>query len=217
MSAVINKLILLSNHTIQARALGLCIAPKLRVDLTIVDTNSQPFKLNYNKDTLILVDLSKLDNETKLVLQKKLNKRPSSIALVNTKEHITLDEIANWPNICGYINFDDNFDVICKGIKAMMAGETWFSPHIISQLIDYYRKHHDEDEDSNSEQKSDISLTYREKEILAALTKTASNREIAHQLFISETTIKSHLYNIFRKLNVQNRQQAISWANSNLH
>jgi ATP/maltotriose-dependent transcriptional regulator MalT len=40
----------------------------------------------------------------------------------------------------------------------------------------------------------------------------ASNTEIADTLFVSEHTIKSHLYNVFKKLNVKNRLQAVSWA-----
>lgn len=40
----------------------------------------------------------------------------------------------------------------------------------------------------------------------------ASNVEIADSLFVSEHTVKSHLYNVFKKLNVKNRIQAVSWA-----
>jgi ATP/maltotriose-dependent transcriptional regulator MalT len=42
----------------------------------------------------------------------------------------------------------------------------------------------------------------------------ASNTEIADSLFVSEHTVKSHLYNVFKKLNVKNRLQAVSWARS---
>ncbi|MGL5284056.1 MAG: LuxR C-terminal-related transcriptional regulator, partial [Plesiomonas shigelloides] len=59
-------------------------------------------------------------------------------------------------------------------------------------------------------------LTFREKEILEQLRSGASNMEIASMLFVSEHTIKSHLYNLFRKINVRNRTQAIYWAEENL-
>ena len=55
---------------------------------------------------------------------------------------------------------------------------------------------------------SSESLSERELEVLQWLTSGASNREIGEHLFISESTVKRHVYNIFGKLNVQNRTQA---------
>lgn len=52
-------------------------------------------------------------------------------------------------------------------------------------------------------------LTAREKEVLALVAKGASNNEIAAKLFLREVTVKTHLNNIFKKLNVTNRTQAV--------
>ena len=54
--------------------------------------------------------------------------------------------------------------------------------------------------------------TWREQGYITHLMTGASNTEIADSLFVSEHTIKSHLYNVFKKLNVKNRLQAVSWA-----
>ncbi|MDG2667270.1 cyclic-di-GMP-binding transcriptional regulator CpsQ, partial [Vibrio parahaemolyticus] len=62
----------------------------------------------------------------------------------------------------------------------------------------------------------EVELTRREIQVLKMLKEGGSNMEIADSLFISEHTIKSHLYNIFRKLEVKNRTQATSWAKRNL-
>ena len=51
-------------------------------------------------------------------------------------------------------------------------------------------------------------LSEREVEVLQWLASGASNREIGHYLFIAESTVKRHVYNIFGKLNVRNRTQA---------
>ncbi|MBI1880132.1 MAG: response regulator transcription factor [Chloroflexi bacterium] len=51
-------------------------------------------------------------------------------------------------------------------------------------------------------------LSERELEVLQWLTSGASNREIGQQLYIAESTVKRHVYNIFGKLNVCNRTQA---------
>jgi len=52
------------------------------------------------------------------------------------------------------------------------------------------------------------SLSERELEVLHWLAAGASNREIGRRLFIAESTVKRHVYNIFVKLNVRNRTQA---------
>ncbi|TOG45339.1 helix-turn-helix transcriptional regulator, partial [Vibrio parahaemolyticus] len=67
-----------------------------------------------------------------------------------------------------------------------------------------------------SEPAIEVELTRREIQVLKMLKEGGSNMEIADSLFISEHTIKSHLYNIFRKLEVKNRTQATSWAKRNL-
>ncbi len=51
-------------------------------------------------------------------------------------------------------------------------------------------------------------LSERELEVLRCLASGASNREIGQQLYIAESTVKRHVYNIFGKLNVTNRTQA---------
>lgn len=60
-------------------------------------------------------------------------------------------------------------------------------------------------------------LTSREKEVLALASKGSNNKEIAEKLFLREVTVKSHMNNIFKKLNVTNRTQAVLLAmNSSL-
>lgn len=67
--------------------------------------------------------------------------------------------------------------------------------------------------DTTVKKKKDLPpLTAREKEVLALTAKGANNKEIAEKLFLREVTVKSHLNNIFKKLNVTNRTQAVLLA-----
>lgn len=59
-------------------------------------------------------------------------------------------------------------------------------------------------------------LTRREQEILLQLTGGESNSTIAAKLHLSEHTVKNHMYNIFRKIDVKNRVQASNWAKMHL-
>ena len=73
----------------------------------------------------------------------------------------------------------------------------------------------------NTSQKSNVtinqinqfnSLTRREKDVLLLVTQGENNKSIAEKLVVSEITVKSHLNNIFKKLNVSNRTQAVLLA-----
>ena len=59
-------------------------------------------------------------------------------------------------------------------------------------------------------------LTPLEREILEEIAQGASNRQIAEALYISPHTVKSHLHNIFQKINVSGRLQAALWAAKHL-
>ncbi|MCI7146341.1 MAG: response regulator transcription factor [Clostridiales bacterium] len=56
-------------------------------------------------------------------------------------------------------------------------------------------------------------ITPREKEFIELIYKGKSNKEIAEELFLSESTVKTHIYNIFRKLDVKNRVGVICLVN----
>ena len=61
----------------------------------------------------------------------------------------------------------------------------------------------------------DESLTERETEVLSLLSKGLKNREIAEKIFLSPTTIKKHIYNIYQKLDVHSRIEVVTKAREN--
>ena len=60
-------------------------------------------------------------------------------------------------------------------------------------------------------------LTRREKQILRLTATGATNAEVAEELNVSMHTVKTHVYNLFRKIGVTNRIQAVNWAKENMH
>jgi DNA-binding NarL/FixJ family response regulator len=68
---------------------------------------------------------------------------------------------------------------------------------------------------AGSEVDDDVALTRREREILALVAEGHSNRELARMLWVTEQTVKFHLSNIYRKLDVANRTEASRWAHRN--
>ncbi len=96
---------------------------------------------------------------------------------------------------------------IRKGIRDVAAGLGAVSPKTAAQLFTMVR------EDSVSAQRAEAArlvagLTEREQEVVAGLARGLSNAELARELFVSETTVKTHLGSAFAKLGVDNRAQA---------
>jgi DNA-binding NarL/FixJ family response regulator len=65
-----------------------------------------------------------------------------------------------------------------------------------------------------SSEAEDVGLTRREREILCLVAEGGTNGDVARRLWVTEQTVKFHLANIFRKLDVTNRTQASCWAHA---
>ncbi len=97
----------------------------------------------------------------------------------------------------GYLLKDARREELLDCIRKVNAGQTWVPTALAAKL---------------AESMSSESLTGRELDVLSLLAHGKSNKEIGSRLFITETTVKSHLRSIFSKLNVLSRTEAITTA-----
>jgi DNA-binding NarL/FixJ family response regulator len=111
--------------------------------------------------------------------------------------------------IAGYLLKDENPDVILRAIRAVAEGETWFSQRIAGQIA---RATYALDAEQSV---GAAALTPREWEILQHITQGKSNSEIADQLALSKTTVQNYVSNIYTKLGIATRAQAILYAMRN--
>ena len=108
--------------------------------------------------------------------------------------------------IRGFFYTQDTPEHILKGIKAILDDELWVSREIMTKCINDNRT-------KNNPSKTEKNLlTAREIEILTLIVPGATNEEISEILHISPHTVRTHIYNIFKKINVPNRLQATLWA-----
>jgi DNA-binding NarL/FixJ family response regulator len=105
----------------------------------------------------------------------------------------------------GYQLKDIEPDDLVNSIRQVMRGESIMHPVATTQLEETLKEEENLPHIKNP-------LTPREKDVLAELTKGKSNREIASSLFVTEKTVKTHISNIFAKLEVQDRTQAALYA-----
>ncbi|NOR54234.1 MAG: response regulator, partial [Candidatus Aminicenantes bacterium] len=110
----------------------------------------------------------------------------------------------------GYLSKDISSSDLIKAIQTVHQGELWIERKLMARFFEGETTA-DSGEEARAGTLKEV-LTLREKEILSILTKGHTNKEIAQTLFISEKTVKSHLNNIFRKLNVTRRLQAILYT-----
>lgn len=109
----------------------------------------------------------------------------------------------------GYVLKDSDADSLIKAIKDVAKGKTYVQPSIATLLVEEIKEEEDEVTVKIN------SLTKREYEVLTVIAEGLNNREIAERLFISEKTVKNHVSNIFRKLEVNDRIQAAIFAFKN--
>jgi len=110
----------------------------------------------------------------------------------------------------GHLSKDVSISDLIKAIQAVHKGELWVERKLMARFFEGEATANSRGEGRAGRLKK--VLTPREKEVLRILTTGCTNKEIAHALFISEKTVKSHLNSIFRKLDVARRLQAILYA-----
>jgi len=133
------------------------------------------------------------------------------IILFNVPQQLPTSELLIFGVLKGLFYNTDKKDKIAHGLQEIINGENWLPRKVTNQLLFYYRNMV-----NTNTTPTNVDLTIREIQVIRCLQSGSSNTQIADDLFISEFTVKSHLYQIFRKLAVKNRVQAIAWANQNL-
>tara|TARA_B100001057_G_scaffold481897_1_gene556476 strand:+ start:567 stop:1178 length:612 start_codon:yes stop_codon:yes gene_type:complete len=135
----------------------------------------------------------------------------NEIILFNVPQQLPTSELLIFGVLKGLFYKTDKKDKIAHGLQEIINGENWLPRKVTNQLLFYYRNMV-----NTNTTPTNVDLTIREIQVIRCLQSGSSNTQIADDLFISEFTVKSHLYQIFRKLAVKNRVQAIAWANQNL-
>lgn len=95
------------------------------------------------------------------------------------------------------------------------AGKVYLPTALTSRFFEYFQNSFKEEAQAASEENLLTYLTAREEEVLDLLTQGNNYKSIAGKLFISETTVKTHVNNIFQKLQVNDRTQAVLYALNN--
>ncbi|GAA4267459.1 response regulator transcription factor [Frondihabitans peucedani] len=98
---------------------------------------------------------------------------------------------------------------LVQAIRTVAAGEAIVSPRITQRMIELYRGKMPE---TSADPAGVTPLSEREREVLVAIGRGLSNQEIAAELFLSESTVKTHVGRVLAKLQLRDRVQAVIYA-----
>ena len=181
--------------------------------------SERPFKFDTKdakgskKATLILIECPDKDLDALMSAIERDNGEITKhylVALFNVDHGYGIEEKAVARGIKGIFYKEDPLEHFQKGIGAIFEGELWVSREVLTKYVMGKSKK------NISPNQDEMVLTSREIEILAMISIGAKNEEIAEKLCISPNTVKTHIYNIFKKIDVPNRLQAALWAAKNL-
>lgn len=128
-------------------------------------------------------------------------------ALLWVEPNSAYEQLIRWPGVKGLFPSDCNESQLLKGVQSILAGQNWLPRRLLEQCLEKQRGRLPLTRSTVPQ-----TLTERERQILQHVGEASTNAQIAYDLCISEHTVKTHLYNIFRKIQVRNRTEASNWV-----
>jgi DNA-binding NarL/FixJ family response regulator len=107
----------------------------------------------------------------------------------------------------GFVLKDEPPEQLVAAVRTVAGGDALLSPAITARVIQQFTKLH-----KQTPPKAVETLTEREMDVFRLITRGYSNAEIGRELFISDTTVKTHVTRLLQKLDLRDRAQAIVLA-----
>jgi two-component system, NarL family, response regulator LiaR len=198
------RIVVVDDHSVvrQGLRMFLSLDPELEVIGEASNGQEAIEQVKKLKPDVVLMDLLMpvMDGITATQIIRREHSDTEVIALTSVLEDAAVINAVRAGAI-GYLLKDTQGDELCQAIKAAANGQVQLSPKAAERLMREIRA-----------PESPEKLTERETEVLRQLAAGKSNKEIASEMYISETTVKTHVSNILMKLGVPSRTQAALYA-----
>lgn len=201
---------LIGNNNLQNRLLARLIEARLGYSC-LLRSAEELGVLPLDGSAIALLDIDGLGVRAIADRVQLLGARAScSIGIINADECAALEHIVLWPGINGIFFRHTSEEDLLKGVRAMFGGECWLPRRMLSARWQQTKPTYAEVSDLTQ-------LTPKEIATVKLIASGKSNDEIARELNVSLHTVKTHVYNLFRKLNISNRVQAAHWASQHIN
>ena len=209
------NVILITEDSLQSSLLKDVLESKLNIVVNLVapERLNQFSEEDFHNPYALVIDHTIVNEEFFANYSEFKGTFESSIreVIINCDPHTSPKQLFSWRHLAGIFYTSSDIEALQRGIGKILEGDMWFSRGFSQEYISYLRTH----SRPVSNMVSTV-LTKREKQIITYLSEGASNQQIAEKLFVSENTVKTHLHNIFKKIDVKNRVQALIWAKDNI-
>lgn len=192
-----------TNNSLQTGLLASLISEKTSLPCSVISKITHDVTAAH----LLLIDCQGVATEKlrDLVGEIHAHEQPLNAALLNAEHNSEHEDLLDWPCISGLFFTDTDQDQLIRGLEALLKGEYWVPRRLLHHFLEKNRR-------APSIKHSDIKLTKRERQILKLIKDGATNLDISEALEVSEHTVKSHLYNVYKKIGVRNRLEASNWV-----
>lgn len=208
------KVLIADDHSLVRQ--GLCQILSLEEDIEVVgearDGEECVQLVRENKPDVVLLDIN-MPNVNGIKALRQIKDLDQSIKVIILTFHEEIEYLFETFNLGanGYIVKDAESRILIDGIREVNDGISYVYPTMAEGDKQRLNKLKTNEEAWEPLEKKS-SLTKREYEILTLIADGLNNREIANTLYISEKTVKNHVSNIFKKIDVNDRTQAAIYA-----
>ena len=163
-------------------------------------------KLQHVQPDILLLDIN-MPNVNGIEVLEEIKKKNIPVKVLMLTVHSEAEYLVQAVDIGanGYILKDSGSEELKKAIQSVMDGDSYIQPSLITSLNSRLVNR-------DIDKEKIAALTKREMEILTQIAGGMFNKEIAMNLNISERTVKNHISNIFKKIDVSDRTQAAVFA-----
>jgi DNA-binding NarL/FixJ family response regulator len=159
---------------------------------------------------IIVIEIAPFGHELADVLRTLMAARPEARVIVLTSDHdVTHAVEAARAGVAAWVAKEQGAAELEAALRGVIKGQSWFPPHMLGEILRELRA----DARRASEQDGCLGmLSRREREVLLAMMDGKPGGQIAADLTISADTVRTHIRNIFAKLDVHSRLEAVRVA-----
>jgi len=209
------KVALVDDHTLFREGIKkiLSLEPDIEIVGEAVDGEEIVQLLKHCRPDVLLLDIKMEKISGLQILPQIVGQYPQLKVIVLTAQISKAESVkAIKDGARGIILKHAASEFLIKGIRKVFEGELWADTSTMTRVVESLSQKYRGERDLEQDRRE---LSQREREVVSLVASGYRNKEIANKLFISEQTVKTHLSNVFQKLEISDRLELALYAMRN--